>query len=57
MFDKRILWNGNWVVRLYQIEERFVGEIEVESVRVVEVILPYVHLCLVDVWMKPVVLL
>lgn len=48
VFDEGVLWNSHSVVAFDQIDERFVGEVEVEGVGVVEVVFCDIDLGLID---------
>jgi len=48
VFDEGVLWNSHSVVAFDEIDERFVGEVEVEGVGVVEVVFCDIDLGLVD---------
>jgi hypothetical protein len=50
VFDERILRDGDGLVGLDEVDEGLVGEVEVDSVGVIEVVLGDVHhLSLVDI--------
>lgn len=57
MFDEGVLWNSHSVVAFDEIDERFVGEVEVEGVGVVEVVFCDIDLGLIDACVDGVVLL
>lgn len=57
MFDEGVLWNSHSVVAFDEIDERFVGEVEVEGVGVVEVVFCDIDLGFIDACVDGVVLL
>jgi hypothetical protein len=48
VLDEGVLWNFYLIAAFYKIHQGFVGEVEVQSVGVVEVVLGDVDLCFIN---------
>ncbi len=50
MFDEGILWDGNFIRTISKIDECFVGQIEIQGIGMIEIILSDIDLSFIHIY-------
>ena len=50
MLDEGVLWDGNFIRTIFKINECFIGQIEIQSIGMIEIILSDIDLSFIHIY-------